>query len=292
MRRLFAVLTFSLLLLNSAGGQRTTDKEKENLFGAVRSVRSQMIDYMDEKSQKKERIKKLDTVTYDINGNEVERIIYDEYGFLFGKEVHVYNFQSNLAEAVLSEPKGAVMERRAYSYNNGNLIQIVISDAKGNIGLKQVNSYDATGRLSEETYYAPKDAVGKTVYKYDEKGNLSEAAFYLANGSEASAPIGPCLGAHKVIYSYDAKGKPGKVVAYEPDGKVKQSWTYTYNPKGQISEDLRESVRAITKFIYTYQYDAKGNWIKQTAIIADQSKFSDMGVSKRKTVVSREIAYY
>lgn len=146
--------------------------------------------------------------------------------------------------------------------------------------------------MSAETYYDPKNAIGETLYKYDEKGNVYDAAFYLASGSKAVAPIGPCLGAHKVIYSYDGKDKPNKVLAYEPDGEMKKSWTYTYNPKGQVAEDIRESVWSSTKFIYKYEYDSKGNWITRTTVVTDPSKLSDSGAHQRKTVTSREITYY
>jgi len=292
MYRLFAVLTFILLLLNSLGAQKKTDREKENLLGAVRSVRSQMAAYIDGKSQEKGRTKQLDVVTYDPTGKEVERTIYDDYGFLVGKEVYTHDAKGNLIERVLSDPKGVVIERRVYTYDNGKLTQIVSYDGKGNIGLKQVNSYDANSRLHEETYYDPKKAAGKTVYKYDEKGSISEVAFYLANGSKAIAPIGPCLGAHRVIYSYDEKGKPIKVVAYEPDGEMKKSWQYSYNPKGQIAEDIRESAWSRTKFAYTYEYDSQGNWIKQVATVNDQPKLSQMEAHERKTVILREITYY
>jgi len=210
--RLLGALTLVLLLTNLALAQKT-DREKASLLGAVHSVRSHTADYLDEDLREKGRIKQLDTVTYDANGNESERIIYDDYGFLVGKEVHTHDAKDNLTASVLSNPKGVVMERRAFTHDNGKLVQIMTYDGKGSAVLKQVNSHDAHGRLRDETYYDPKNAVGKTVYKYDEKGNISEVAFYLASGSKAVAPIGPCLGAHKVMYSYDDKSKPKKVFA-------------------------------------------------------------------------------
>jgi len=65
---------------------------------------------------------------------------------------------------------------------------------------------------------------------------------------------------------------------------MKKSWTYIYNPKGQVAEDVRESVWSSTRFIYTYEYDSKGNWIKRIATVTDQSKLSDTGAHERKTV--------
>ncbi len=292
MYRLFVTLTITLLLFTSANAQKKTDREKAHLFGAVRTVRSEMVNYLGGKLQEKGQAKQLDTVTYDINGSEVERTIYSDYGFLIGKEIRTFDAKGNLIESVLSDDKGAVMERRVYTYDTGKLAQIISYDVKGNVGLKQVNSYDANKRLKEETYFNPKIAVGKTVYKYNEKGEISEVAFYLADGSKAIAPIGPCLGAHKVIYNYDGNNKPSKVVAYEPDGEVKKSWQYTYNSKGLLVEDIRESTWSSLKFVYTYEYDSQGNWVKQISNAISKSKLSQIEPFERKTVISREITYY
>ena len=292
MYRLFFVLTLSLLLLNSSSAQKKTDRERENLLGAVRSVRSQLTDYIGENLVGEGRTKQLDMVFYDANGNEVERTIYDDYGFLVGKELRTYEASGNLIKSVLSDDKGMVMERKVYAYEHDKLTEIVSYDGKDNISLKQANTYLKNGRLGEQTYYDSKQAAGKTVYKYDEKGNLSEVTFYLANGSKAVAPIGPCLGAHRVTYSYDDKGRPMKVVAYEPTGEPKKSWQYSYTPQGQIVEDIRESEWSRMIFVYTYEYDSRGNWIKQIATVTDQSKLSKLEPNKRKTIITRELAYY
>ncbi|MBC7929440.1 MAG: hypothetical protein H7Z38_02635 [Rubrivivax sp.] len=291
-RRISPALALALLLFNPAVAQKKTDREKENLLGAVRSIGSRMTYYINGELQTEERANSLDTLTYDADGNEVERSIYDDYGFAIGKEVHTRGAHGNLIESVLSNPEGEVMERRVYTYDGGKLMQIVSSDGKGKVKLKQVNSYGSDGRLREETYYDPKEAAGKTMHKYDDKGRISELAFYLPDGSKAIATIGPCLGAHRVTYSYEKKGRPVKVVAYEPDGEVKKSWRYAYNPQGQVAEDVRESAWSRMKIVYTYEYDSQGNWIKKVATVNDQSKLERIGSNERKTVVSRSITYF
>ncbi|MDX6613649.1 MAG: hypothetical protein QOD75_2835 [Blastocatellia bacterium] len=291
MNGLFTAITATLLLTASLFAQHKPDREKANLLGPVRSVHSQMTSYIDEKSQETEPTKQLDTVLYDPKGNEIERTIYDDYGFLAGKEVHTFDANDNLMGSVLSDPEGAVMQRQVYAYPNGKLTQIVSYDGKGKVGLKQINAYGENGKLREETYYEQK-AVGKTLYKYDSKGNLSEVAFYMADGSKAVAPIGACLGAHRVTYSYDGKDQLTRMRAYEPDGQVKKSWRYAYNSRREQVEDLRETDWSRTTFAYTYEYDAHQNWIKQFATVTDQSKSNQTEPYKRKMVISREITYY
>jgi hypothetical protein len=281
MRRIFTALALPLLLLGLAAAQKGPDRESENLLGPVRSVRSQMTEYSEGFSKE------------DTKGNEVERTIYDDYGFLVGKEVHAHDADGNLVESVLSDPKGVVLDRQVYAYADGKLAEIVSHDGKGDVGLREVSAYDEDGRLSAVTYYEGKEAAGRTAYSYDGKGRVSEAAFYLADGSKAVAPVGPCLGAHRVAYSYDDMGRPVKVIAYEPDGKLKKSWQYSYNSGGQIAEDIREDAWSRTTFVYAYEYDSRRNWIKQIATVDDQPKHAtEMAPFKRRTIISREIAYY
>jgi hypothetical protein len=285
----FLALVLSLFHLVDA---QKTDREKAGLLGAVKTVSSKQINYIDGNLEAAGITKQQDSVTYDKIGNETERIVYDDYGFLVGKEVRTFNASANLIQTVLSDPKNAVLEKQTYSYENNRLIQILSFDDKGSVYLKQLHTYDAKGRLTEEVYYLGDKAAGKTVYQYDAKGNISEVAFYLADGTKAIAPIGPCLSAHKKSYSYNETGKITGVIAYETDGKLKQSWQYTYDSKGNLAEDIRESVYSRKKFLYTYEYDSNANWIKQTAAISDLSKSGDVKPDERKTVILREITYY
>jgi hypothetical protein len=285
------ILALALLFFAAANAQKT-DREKAGLLGAVKTVSSKTTSYLDGNLQSIGQEKQQDAVTYDKVGNEIERVVYDDYGFLVGKEARAF-VGFNLVESVLSDPENAVMEKQTYSYEKNRLVQILNFDAKGVVYLKQAYIYDAKGNLSEEIYYVKDKLAGKTVYLYDAKGNNSEVAFFLADGAKAVAPIGPCLGAHRVAYSYNEAGKPSVVTAYEPDGKVKQSWRYGYNAKGNVAEDARESVYSNLKFVYTYEYDSGGNWTKRIASITTTSKLSGDGKpSERKAVTTRAITYY
>jgi hypothetical protein len=283
-----------LLLFDPAGAQPKTDREKEHLIGSVKSVRSEVTDYDRDSSPRKGRARQLDTVTYDVNGNEVERIIYDDYGFLVGKEIRTYDANDVLIETRLSDPKGPMMERRVYGVDNGKLAQIITYGPKNVAVLKQIDAYDANGRLQQELYFDPDKLRGKTVYKYDQSSNISEVNFYLADGSKAIAPIGPCLGAHRVIYTYDKERRLDTAIAFEPDGKMKQSWRYAYSSKGQVAEDTRESDWSITKFVNAYEYDSHGNWVKQVSNVTftDRSNLMGGGPTSRRTETLREIIYY
>lgn len=291
MHKSVLLITLTFVFFIPASAQKKSDREQANLDGAVKSVRSQSTRYGDVSSAQPLDTKQLDIVVYDTIGNEIHRTIYSTYGFLAGKEVKTYDAKGNLAKSVLSDEKGAIISSEVFLYANGELAQMVTYDPKGSARFRRLNSYGPNGRLEEQTYYSPKKPAGRTVFKYDQ-GNISEVAFYLPDGSKSVASIGPCLGAHKLTYSYDEKGRVLKTIAYEPNGDLIRSWQYFYDPKGQVAEDTRETAWSRTKFAYTYEYDSHGNWIKQTATITDQPKPGEGQPTTRKTVTTREIVYY
>ena len=285
------LFALTLLLCSSVSAQKKNDRERQSLTGAVKSIRSQMTRYAEVNSAEPADAKQLGTIVYDTNGNETERTIYDDYGFLVGREVKTYDAKGNLTKGVMNDDKGKIMTRDNYVYAGGKLTQVITYDAKGAVSLRQLNLYAPDGRLQEQVYYVAKEPAGRTVFAYD-RGDLSEVSFFLANGAKAVAPVGPCLGAHRLTYTYDEKGRALKVVAYEPNGEVKRSWNYAYDPKGQVALDTRESESSRVSLAYTYEYDARGNWTKQVAIITSQYTLGDGETSKRKTVTTRDIAYY
>lgn len=285
----FAVM---LLALSSVNAQKKSDKDSEELLGPVKSVHSEVTRFSDLNLKEASLTKQQDLVVYDTNGREIERTIYDDYGFLVGKLSHTHDATGNLTESVMSDEKGALSERRVQTYKDGRLAQSVGYDASGAEGFKQVNTYDANGRLREEALFVQGKAIGKTVYKYNPKGDRSEAAFYTADGAKADATIGPCMGAHRLTYTYNRAGKPILVVAFETDGKRQRSWQYSYDPKGQLAKDVRDSAWSLKTFVYSYEYDSHGNWTKQIGTVTDRMKFSPRDTTQRMTVISRKITYH
>jgi hypothetical protein len=303
MPRSFAVLALPFLLFSLAAAQKAPDLAAENLVGPVRSVSSTMTEHSAD--DLKGRTQQQDLVTYDPQGNESGRTIYDDYGFLAGRQVNKRDPNGQLIESILSDDKGRLMERQVYVYTEGKLAETVHYDAKGKVGLREVTRYDDKDRPAQVTYYEGEKAVAKTVYRYDGEGLGSEAAFYLADGSKAEATIGPCLGAHRMTYAYDGKARPSQVVAYEPSGKMKKTWLYAYNDRGLMAEEKREDDWSNTTSVYAWEYDERGNWTKAIITVNQQPKHRDTDLAgdlgfgpdetappERTTIISRKIGYY
>ncbi len=281
-----------LLLFSSIVAQEKSDREKANLLGPVRSVRSKTIDYKDETLKQTSGTWNAESVTYDEKGNEIEHITSLVQGSLVSKEVRTYDATGKLIGSV-SSTDADVSERRIYTYEGGKLIRVVSYDANGKVDSEQTNSYDKDGRLLEERYVVGKRAFGKTVFKYDQIGNLLEAAFYAPDGKKSLAVMGPCLGTHRMTYTYNDLRKPTRIAHSEPNGEVKWSWEYSYDSKGMITTEKIQYLSSTQTFVYVYEYDSRGNWIKKTTA-------KDFGVisaphmppDSTASVTSREISYY
>ena len=174
---------------------------------------------------------------YDKNGNQLELSEYTPDGNLNSTKRSIYDSVGKVVseETILST--GEVAFRSTIKTDqNGNKVEENIRQGKGNNKL----------------------ANSKYIYKYDEKANLLEwlalkgtGAFFFkysfvydANGNrtdwlrltETNAPFG------KTSYKYDDKNNKTEETIYNPDGSVKESYSYTY------------------------EFDKKGNWVKQRKI--------------------------
>lgn len=308
MRGYLRFLGLPLLLVGLTAAHQKSNREEEDLLGPVRSVSSQMTHRLLEmdlgEPETKDRPQRQDLVVYDRQGNEAERTIYDDYGFLVGRQVARRDPDGHLVESILSDPKGTVMARYAYVHADGKLAETVHYDRQGKVELREINSFGEQSRLSETTYRTAGISVGKTVYRYDSAGRRSETAFFMPDGAKAIAPIGPCLGAHRITFTYDEQGRPREAVSYEPSGVMKKSWLYAYNDKGLVSEEKLEDSYDHTTNTHVYEFDPRGNWIRRTTTMIRRPKIDRLSAEDRKaypglmeptkarTTIERAITYH
>lgn len=179
MHNLFTLVIITSLLVLGSINQQKSDREKDQLIGPVKSIKSQWTRLYARNGQENAEglTKQMGTVTYDTQGNEIESVIYDDYGYLVGKEVHTYT-QGKRVKSTLLDEKGSILTRSVYSYRNDTLYQILIDDAVRRSHSSQINSFDKNSSLIEERYFEGQKPIGKTIYKYNEKDRVSEAAFY------------------------------------------------------------------------------------------------------------------
>jgi antitoxin component YwqK of YwqJK toxin-antitoxin module len=203
-------------------------------------------------------------ITYDVRGNKTEAT-----GSAFvGKTLYTYNAQGELTETLSYSPDGSLSERTVYTYDaKGNLMETVSYAPDGSSHRKTVYIYDAQGQLTEQITC---DAVGcfdKGAYTYDPYGNLVEERFY--------SPDSAAIKLH-FVHIYDAQGRriqtergpahlglgiEKTVETYDANGNILELTTY-YTEK--VGDEAGKPIPPPARVVYTYEFDARGNWIKQT----------------------------
>lgn len=265
MTRLISMILLGSLSYAAVFGQTNSDRAQANLKGTVKTVKEQHYRYVDSKPEER------DTVTYDLNGNEIERTMINDYGQLMGKQIQQFDASGVLKETTVTDPTGKIRRKISYEYSAGKLVAISTYDRDGVLREKARRKYNAIGEFSEEIYLDPTIERAKTTYRYEGSRNAVEMAFYLSNGQKAMAPVGPCLGGHRVTFTYDKDDRPLTKTIYDADGNIKKAFTYSWDNKGNIVSYSSKSGLSSAAFSYTYDYDEKGNWIKQTAISASDN---------------------
>jgi len=159
---------------------------------------------------------------------------------------------------------------------------------------KTVYTYDAQGRVIEQITC---DAVGcfdKIAYTYDPYGNLIEERFYYPVSSSIKL---------RLVHTYDKQGRrtqtesydahdPGLGIektgqTYDANGNILELTTY-YTEK--VGDPEERPIPPPSKVVYTYEWDAHGNWVKQTQTLCTAE--SGRPISEPSLVVYRTITYY
>jgi hypothetical protein len=296
---IFTVVFFAFCVNTGNAQLRKTDREKAGLIGSVRSVTSASADFIGGKIEGKGySLQPPETVTYDETGNEFEDQMVSDFGEQMGKTVKKFGPESRLVESAWVDPKGMVVRKDVFEYADGRLSEIKTFDDKNVLRERIVHVYDETARLIEEVYYDPEKVIAKTIYTYNSGASKPvEIAFFLADGRKATAPFGPCLGAHRIVAAYDDKGRTLSQDVFEDTGALKKGYHWTYDGKSNISSYIIKSPGSTVTFLYSYEFDSRGNWIKRVAKGTSKEDGLDVFGKPatpyvRTTVTTRKIAYY
>lgn len=131
-RHLLALVSVASVtaLVSAQGG---SDREREGLVGRVSAVRSEYVRVIGagRGAQPDGPPTPLGSVSYDAAGNYAVREVIDDYGFPVGKETFSYT-RGRLTGSRLVDPKGRVLESRAYAYGSGaSYEKVTITEPSG-----------------------------------------------------------------------------------------------------------------------------------------------------------------
>ena len=156
MQAIVTTLVLSLLLSQSPGSDKKTDRDYDELTGAVWIVRVESED-MQESKKGARAFEKL--VTYDASGRTTEEIHSFRADCVASRHVFSYDDRGNRTEAVHWNPPDKPGTSQALP---------------SPLMYKQVFKLDGAGRRSEVEYEYDGKFSGRTLYKYDGNGNVKE----------------------------------------------------------------------------------------------------------------------
>src|SRR5215813_2618813 len=300
------------LLLSPIQGQKKSDREKGDLTGQVRSVRTEQAMFGGRRGHCVQDPSHLVKLTkYDLQGNLLEYSDYNLDGSTHGKVIFGRDPSGNKSEEAYYDSKGRLYRKRFFRPGtDGKLVKEESYGAQGVLVartlptygegevLAQLDTYDGGGILIHsrtfdpicillnEDHYENECFTVRSLAAYDANGNKIEESHHRSDGSLYSDNL---MNPARMIFTYDSGGRISQQILYGSDGSVSWRINYAYDSRGNLAEQWQYRLGSflISHRTYTYELDAAGNWLKQR--IAEQ--FSET-CSNPMEIVYRTITYY
>ena len=163
-----------------------------------------------------------------------------------------------------------------YVYNNHNQL---VSDTRryGSIVAETRYVYDMVNMTATAETYVDGTLDQKTVYVYDEDHVLHEMVTYDNEDRQLSS----------TEYSYNELGNKTHAIFTDGESIYKGTEKYRYDTDGFLAERCSYFLNTLRQaFLYTYYYDAKGNWVQGYVYHVTPSE------GYLYQVINRQIEYY
>jgi len=219
---------------------------------------------------------------FDDKGNIVESNLYSEAGALIYKSIIKYN-SGNLIEHIHYSANDSLAGKTiAKCDSKRNIIESNSYQPDGKIVVRSNFKYDENSNRIEEISEQIDDGIKqRTSNKFDIKGNIidSKTESYPKNDSRGWFCI-----SHETK-KYDVKGNNIEIVILDcVNGAMNRKTIQKFDDKGNIIEENNYNAdgRLMYKYIYKFDYDKKGNWIKKIDYKNEVPEY----------ITIREIEYY
>ena len=268
MYRLLSVFLLGLLCLSCESGgapgarqQTETERDALGLRGPVRSLSIFRADLV-KQGDRWESLEELPVRTdrFDRRGHLTERLSYDPEGTLRERAVFLYDASTNEKEVRRYGPENSLSGRVVSSYAEQGALAESRSYAAGEVLTERaVFQHDTNGREIESHTYQPNGKLkSHTTSRYDVQGNIAEQLWY-----DAAETL-----VKKVVYHRDFRGTLVTRVSfvYAANSRLSERTDVHFNNNGDPTERIVyvASGRQRRSEMFTYRYDAFGNWTTQT----------------------------
>ena len=294
-------LTLVLLLATSlaASAQELLTLEENELSGPVRHVREYEAEFERVGGRLVEGKRQLQSEeTYDARGRQLSYYYYKDDGGVLDGSQHSYDASGRLKETKVEHSEYVYLpDRRVYTYDAaGNIIEEVAFDAQGKRLGRYVKVYDGRCRQTQSDSIAEGEnqvfhGHKRTIYTFDPAGRVIGEATYTIEGDSVK-PEDYRLGYQRQVHLYDAAGRRIVTQRLTAEGKLYRINVTRFDARGnEVEEGVYDSEGGVvSRNAYSYEFDAHGNWVKQTTsewVTRDGKSFFEP-----KEVSYREITYY
>lgn len=191
----------------------------------------------------------------------------------WGHSYNEFNKLGNLVDSKRFDDDGEITSYSKYKYDkDANCIEIE-TYVDGELTKKQINKIDKN-KIHEVKYF-DKDGELESVYRYNYSAkNISDGIILDKNGTITNTFSNDFK--NGFFYSQTFKDSIGAIIRHS---------TFKRNEYGDLIELLTSypNDTSETKHLFSYDYDAEGNWIKQY-------QFDEDG--KIEDIIIRNIVYY
>lgn len=239
------------------GGEQMLFQLDEKLNGGVRTVR---VYRSGGRGGAERRLSQEDF--YDRQGRKTEEVRYGGDGKVTAKRVLSYDAVGRLEEAAEYAAGGALIIKKRYAYAAGKVEEVTYgSDGSPRPG-RTVNSFDEEGRLvSTETVGGEPPSL-KVVAAYRDGGKTVEVT--MCAGDPAAGMIAP--GKSGPVVLSDAAAARMKGVGPCGGGYLTSRTVFMLDERGLITDVAiyTHDNTLISRERQAREFDARGNWVKET----------------------------
>ncbi|HMH44096.1 MAG TPA: hypothetical protein VK557_11480 [Pyrinomonadaceae bacterium] len=257
-------------LCGSTRAQLKLTRGDDSLKGPVRTVQIFQKDYPNT-NQPDTKIPR-ETISYDRQGRRTETYpgLSENDSATAGKEIYVYDSAARLKEIVYYNDEIESSLTTAYDQQNrlvslfgtGRMSILPWLSSGSDVEMRFTFTYSDSGQTLRSTVRkkeTPKDFPNfmDSTTVYDRNGRVLEEKLFMA-GSLAT----------RQTYTYDARGYLIRMLEWVPEDHALHQYFYLNDDHGNAVEiKMYHQPRHVLerRTLLTYEYDAKGNWIKKTA---------------------------
>lgn len=193
--------------------------------------------------------KKMAVQTFDINGNKLSVVEFDNNEKQIKKVEYTYDADNNEISFVEYGASDKVRQKCVNKYDDKkeNLIEELFYNAAGSLGYRRIAKIDRSNNISEQALYDKNNKfINRSVHKYDRNANKIETNIYNA----ANVFNG------RFVYSYDKNDNLTESLSYDKNNKFSGKKIYNYDKNDLLIETIgyNASGKANSWRKYEYEY--------------------------------------